>query len=599
MKNDLPKFVKVNKHRMNQPEYVKGMLTALAYYRLFTLPVSSDITSITTPGPEIAWQTISALEKYAKKFYKSRGIKPFTPKEDLFPAYATTKAGANGPSAMGLTSLKDIVSLERSGLLDKIRSFSSKVYVNNELFIKTIDDSLTTAKQILDDFSSIELLNTGRLHLLAEGGGKTRVICIPDVWTQSCLKPIHQYLMDGVLSKMPCDGTFGHEVLGNRVRKYTNIGGLYCYDLTAATDRFPLEIQIAVLKPLLGDLVHEWSDLLVNREFTFKKEKIRYAVGQPMGLLSSWAAFSVAHHVIINWCKKDKSFYALIGDDVAMSSKKGAKRYRSLMTRLGVSLNDSKSLIPTRENKVAEIAKRQFICGKEVSPIPPRVLLESTKNLEGLLEFLQVLANRTDKFRQLSRLELSGIRRIIRKNKEFDTDKFQVLLDCPLFEYNPFGPYSDLLAPIRDEVTNRWNRSIPIQTYMNEIDSFLHKEASNKVNQHPLALSSVGMAPSPSVSANQSSPLISEYLTLRRKGLEDLFKRLEHWQTDDIRQLRPEHGEYHTMASVTVPSAYQEILSGPDPLSPKDFMEKRRIRRKQTVDLLYRYYGQSRFAKVR
>lgn len=594
MDGDFPKYLHIQKNRLDQPEYKRVMLTTLAYYRLFTQPVSDDISNITTPGPVISEKLLNEVEQFADQFWKSRGIKPFEPREDLFPAYATTKAGANGPSAMGLTSLKDIISLEKNNLYQKIISFSPRVYTNSEKLVQIMEDSLAIAKQSLEDFSSKGLFSSGRLHLLAEGGGKTRVICIPDVWTQSVLKPLHKYLMEHVLKRMPCDGSFGHEALGNKVKKFTKHRGLFCFDLTAATDRFPLEIQKAALKPLFGDLVHEWSDLLVNRNFTFKSKNIRYAVGQPMGLLTSWAAFSATHHVIINMMKNDKSFYAIIGDDVGISSREGATRYQNFMQEIGVSINDAKSLIPSHDNKVAEIAKRQFMEGKEISPIPPRVLLESTGSLEGLLEFLQVLANRTGKFKELSELELRGVRRIVRKNKEFDTDKFQVLLTCSLQQYNPFGEYLNLLAPIKNEVTPRWNESIPTMTYQGELDSWMLRSAVNMVNQNPLALSALGLGPSPRPSASQSSPLISSYLGLRRKVLEELFRRSE-------QRVTHEYGEENSHKEIPLTSidVYNEILSGPDPLSPKDFMEKRRIRRKQAVDLLYRYYNQSRFARAK
>jgi hypothetical protein len=406
------------------------------------------------------------------------------------------------------------------------------------------------------------------------------------------MKPIHEYLMNSVLRKMPCDGSFGHDILANKVKKFTKHRGLYCYDLTAATDRFPLEIQKRVLRPLLGDLVHEWSDLLVNRPFTFKGEEIRYAVGQPMGLLTSWPALSVAHHVIINYCKKDKSFYAVIGDDVGISSKEGAMRYRDLMNEIGVSINDSKSLIPTNSNKVAEIAKRQYSEGKEISPIPPRVLVESTKSLEGLIEFLQVLANRTGKFRDLSGLELSSVENLIISNKEFEDEKFQVTLTCPFNNrYNPLRDYLDIVHPLRERVESMWNTSMPTQTYQGEYERWFKELAVKAINTNPMAFIALGLSTNaPRTGDSQITPLVKSYLDTRYKFLEKLIRvTLAHHGHDDW-------DDDHVTSPEEV---YDELISGPDPLSPKDFMEKRRIRRKQSIDLLYRYYSASRFARPR
>jgi hypothetical protein len=309
-----------------------------------------------------------------------------------------------------------------------------------------------------------------------------------------------------------------------------------------------------------------------------------------MGMLSSWVAFSIAHHIIINFCKRNKSFYAVIGDDVGMSSKEGAMKYRSLMETLGVSINDEKSLIPNESNRVAEIAKRQFKQGDEISAIPPRVLIEATKGLEGLLEFLQVAAVRTGKLRPFSsELEMEGIRSMIKRNRDFLTDQFQVTITCPLDKYNPFQVYLNLLAPFR--VTGRWNTSMPVKTFIHEMERYILNIAVMAINQHPLSLELFGMpAGAPRSSNSPVTPLITNYLAIRKEALKKLLKvTLAHQGTDDW-------DDDHVVSSESI---YEELLSGPNPYSPKDFMEKRRIRRKASLELIYKFYGVSRFAKAR
>lgn len=124
-----------------------------------------------------------------------------------------------------------------------------------------------------------------------------------------------------------------------------------------------------------------------------------------MGLLSSWAAFTLCHHVIINYCKRDKSPYGVIGDDMVMTSVKGAERYLHTMTSLGVEISVSKTLTPKEGTRCGEIAKRIFSHGREISPIPPSVLIESTKSLSGFLEFLEVTLSRTDKSGRSTQLD--------------------------------------------------------------------------------------------------------------------------------------------------------------------------------------------------
>lgn len=93
-------------------------------------------------------------------------------------------------------------------------------------------------------------------------------------------------------------------------------GQVSSIDLSAATDRLPIELQIIILEVLLKDIVPDsklyaraWADLLIKRDYlviTNPKEPdfklpsfiklnnnlkedtlVRYSVGQPMGALSS------------------------------------------------------------------------------------------------------------------------------------------------------------------------------------------------------------------------------------------------------------------------------------------------------------------------
>lgn len=68
----------------------------------------------------------------------------------------------------------------------------------------------------------------------------------------------------------------------------------YSFDLSAATDRLPITLQTDILSLFLGKEVSDlWRQLLIGRDYTLKKSKhfsgstVRYAVGQPMGALSS------------------------------------------------------------------------------------------------------------------------------------------------------------------------------------------------------------------------------------------------------------------------------------------------------------------------
>lgn len=93
----------------------------------------------------------------------------------------------------------------------------------------------------------------GSLQTKEEAAGKIRVFAMVDVWTQSLLRPLHDYLFS-ILKSLPNDGTFDQQASVNRCFEKSKASGCsFGYDLSAATDRLPLALQIAVLTPLIGE----------------------------------------------------------------------------------------------------------------------------------------------------------------------------------------------------------------------------------------------------------------------------------------------------------------------------------------------------------
>jgi hypothetical protein len=62
--------------------------------------------------------------------------------------------------------------------------------------------------------------------------------------------PLHNYIA-GILQKIPNDGTESHNDAFDRARsRAQEFGCAYGYDLSAATDRLPISLQIAILQSL-------------------------------------------------------------------------------------------------------------------------------------------------------------------------------------------------------------------------------------------------------------------------------------------------------------------------------------------------------------
>jgi hypothetical protein len=175
-----------------------------------------------------------------------------------------------------------------------------------------------------------------------------------------------------ILRNIKQDGTFNqHKPIGLLFEK--GLKDMFSFDLSAATDRLPIDLQVQVLSFLYGDeeTALLWKSLLIDRDYVLESTdpdfqeyngKYRYAVGQPMGALSSWAMLALTHHVIvqvaalrsghIGWFED----YAVLGDDVVIANKQIADSYLVLMKLLGVDINLSKSLVSS--DGVCEFAKK-------------------------------------------------------------------------------------------------------------------------------------------------------------------------------------------------------------------------------------------------
>lgn len=93
-----------------------------------------------------------------------------------------------------------------------------------------------------------------------------------------------------ILELIPNDGAFDQIRPVKALIARNKNGKTFCYDLSAATDRFPISIQVDVLAFLYNREVAEaWKQVLVNRPYYLKEtnNSYFYGAGQPMGALSS------------------------------------------------------------------------------------------------------------------------------------------------------------------------------------------------------------------------------------------------------------------------------------------------------------------------
>lgn len=161
------------------------------------------------------------------------------------------------------------------------------------------------------DCEGLDLPPIGQLQTKEEAAGKIRVFAMVDVWTQSVMSPIHKMIFS-FLQSIPNDATFDQGAAVRRCfQKAEAAGKSFGYDLSAATDRLPIRVQVSILSKLIGkEAAEAWAEILVGRPYVMmstptKKgeprfvDAYRYAVGQPMGALSSWAMLALTHHLVV------------------------------------------------------------------------------------------------------------------------------------------------------------------------------------------------------------------------------------------------------------------------------------------------------------
>jgi len=290
----------------------------------------------------------------------------------------SNKAGPNGPATA--TAFMDRTGLTLDPYLeDAVR----------QLLL------LTEPYLLLDKYVGVKGdFNHSKLVFLSDKAGKTRIVAIGDWWSNLSLSSIHDAFMAG-LKKLRGDCTYRQGDIPSLIK---GLGShLFSSDMTAFTDRFPILIEAALVKLAYGEVIGSlWETVLTQRDFKGPKGPIRYAVGNPMGLLSSWAVSTFTHHAVKAWCAHKvgvrKYKYLVLGDDCMDTNVEVYDLYIKTIQSLGVSVSRGKCT--QSEQGYAEFAKRLFTPEGEVTGIPVDLLLGIHKSPEQFIELVRILRNR-------------------------------------------------------------------------------------------------------------------------------------------------------------------------------------------------------------
>lgn len=430
-KNGLPRIIpSVWRARIRSGDVIaiRVILTVFSVYRIIVIPGICKLSSITDCGVDLSGIR-RILSRLVIAFWN---LRPYTStplarmRVELFPIY---RSGASS-ARWGLTQVStSVYSLFRSGLKLASNELGSVISeLNSMMRGNNLPSLYQDWKSMVSPWLDSPL---GRLGFKLEAAGKVRVFAMVDPWTNWLLKPFHDAIFL-YLSKIQSDGTFDQLAPVKRLldRGYTRF---WCYDLSSATDRLPLILQMALLEPVFGSrFASLWGKLLTDRDYVYPKDKsvgvhetgsVRYSVGQPMGALSSWAMLALTHHFIVQWAywssinKTGKvlvirwfSNYAVLGDDIVIADGRVAREYVRIMKRLGVGIGLAKSLVSRKG--ALEFAKRFYVNGVDCSPLPYKEYVAARSSIQSGLElkrkwnlsFPQLVRARGYGFRVLSTL---------------------------------------------------------------------------------------------------------------------------------------------------------------------------------------------------
>jgi hypothetical protein len=379
--------------RQGSPSIIRFWLTLFSLYRIIRLDVKHyKLNTITDPFSgdfDKTNQIGSNLKTLSMKFLSDS----FRISDQQKGLLLLESSSPNAPTSWsGL--IPSYKMLQETGLNRSLellmRSFKLDSLSNLYTTLRLVSDATPWIKSVghMSDCPT-----PGKLSTKIEPAGKVRVFAMVDILTQSVLYPLHKAIFRS-LQTFPNDATFDQRGAVKRcLAKSLLYNCSYGYDLSAATDRLPISIQMMILSPLIGEQeAVAWRSLLVDRIYTLKEEKTfssyKYSVGQPMGALSSFAMLALTHHLIVQLAARRSGVvlptsncwyegYELLGDDILIFDKIVAEEYLIIMNDLGVPINLAKSVVAPNK-PVFEFAKVTGFYGKDVSAISWKGFLSQT-----------------------------------------------------------------------------------------------------------------------------------------------------------------------------------------------------------------------------
>jgi hypothetical protein len=392
------------------PNGLRTILTIISFTRAlvptkYTLSkIKPDYSSITDPYTGSRKYYIPA--KFIKDFLKLYAVNYSQAQELYKDHYVSTKGSPSGPATY--TSLLSLMSYPQelynhicTLLFWRDQEILFRMYTSLTSYPKYILNMLGLTAQYEKRKSNL----LGKLSFINDPEFKLRIIAMVDYYSQWVLKPIHKHALS-ILSTIPMDRTYTQDPSHSWEQ---NDHKFWSLDLSSATDRFPVYLQYSIVKWLYDSKkATSWLAILTQRTYESPSgDQLKYSVGQPMGAYSSWAIFTLTHHLAVNWAAFLCGFelgsfnqYIILGDDIVIKNDNVAKKYKQLMKIWGVGISEPKTHV---SKDTYEFAKRWIQNMTEISGIPlkgiicnignPSIILSNIFNYVHKMKILPISGN--------------------------------------------------------------------------------------------------------------------------------------------------------------------------------------------------------------
>jgi len=466
------KFLKPKARCLNGKRYAMSVIRIIELFRCKPANDTSTITDAPTYNK-------ARVEDIIKFIPKSKILKklPYT----VLPSYLplSNKAGPNGPAT--LSAVEDMTALRRNP-----KQYYAVTTLLNQSNLSWLN--FEAQAPLLGEFINAKTI------FLSDKACKTRLISIMGWWSNAALSGVHKTWMY-FLKDISNDLTFKQETIPRRVKALGR--NLFSSDMTAFTDRFPRVILVAMLRHCHGQVISEnWNTIMSETAFKTKSgNDIKYEVGNPMGVLSSWPISTGGHHLIHEYVqyklKIRKHKYLVLGDDSLIKSEKAQKYYLKVINELGIKISLPKCT--SSYNGHAEFAKRLFGSEAEYTGLPIYLLKNLHKHPEQILELVKMARERGYSDEILGRRILNLL-----ELKQFDSSTRKIIVDIlslservsgfrPLFQAKEYSTEM-FEAPLGVDNKESWSglfNGLPIEVqdkYIAYANDMIFWETARKLN---------------------------------------------------------------------------------------------------------------------